>query len=97
MAERELTQEQIAEGTGVSQGAVSGWLKGSIPKGDVLHRAAQFFGVSMEVLLTGRALAVNAAEPPSRRSSRIHPATLRLAEQAASAAAALHEELKKLV
>lgn len=37
--------------TGVSTGAVSGWKKGSLPKGDVLGRIATYFGVTTDYLL----------------------------------------------
>lgn len=37
--------------TGVSSGAISGWKKGSLPKGDVLCRLAKFFDVTTDYLL----------------------------------------------
>lgn len=36
---------------GVSSGAISGWKKGSLPKGDVLCRLANFFDVTTDYLL----------------------------------------------
>ena len=36
---------------GVSSGAISGWKKGSLPKGDVLCRLAKFFDVTTDYLL----------------------------------------------
>lgn len=36
---------------GVSSGAISGWKKGSLPKGDVLCRLAKFFNVTTDYLL----------------------------------------------
>lgn len=53
MDARGLRQEDMAKRTGVSQGAVSGWLNDAVPKGDVLLRLARSLGVSMEYLLTG--------------------------------------------
>lgn len=37
--------------TGVSTGAVSGWKKGSMPKGDVIRRIAMYFDVTTDYLL----------------------------------------------
>ncbi|MCI6363818.1 helix-turn-helix domain-containing protein [Intestinimonas butyriciproducens] len=37
--------------TGVSTGAVSGWKKGSMPKGDVIRRIATYFDVTTDYLL----------------------------------------------
>lgn len=54
MRERELTQAGLAEALGVTQGAVSGWCGGAIPKGDQLFALARFFGVTMEAMLMNR-------------------------------------------
>lgn len=37
--------------TGVSSGAISGWKKGSLPKGDVLCRLSKYFNVTTDYLL----------------------------------------------
>lgn len=37
--------------TEVSSGAISGWKKGSLPKGDVLCRLANYFNVTTDYLL----------------------------------------------
>lgn len=42
---------QIIEIAGVTSGAISGWKKGSLPKGDVLCRLATFFDVTTDYLL----------------------------------------------
>lgn len=46
-----LTQAELAGSIGLSQAAISKWLKGSIPSGDQLLKAGQRLGVSMEWLL----------------------------------------------
>lgn len=46
---------ELAGVVGVTQAAVSNWLKGSIPKGDQLLVMARALGVTMEWLLTGSA------------------------------------------
>lgn len=46
-----INQEALAQAVGVSQGAVSGWLKGAIPSADKLARIARFFSVTPEHLL----------------------------------------------
>jgi transcriptional regulator with XRE-family HTH domain len=50
-----VKQAELATAVGVTQGAVSGWCGGAIPKGDQLYQLAQFFGVSMESMLAGAA------------------------------------------
>lgn len=52
MAERKVTQKQIAEATGISPAAVNNYLQNRIPKAGELFRLAGFFKVSMESFLT---------------------------------------------
>ena len=52
--EKEITQAEVATRLDVTQGAVSGWCNGAVPRGDQLYRLALFFGVSMEWLMTGQ-------------------------------------------
>lgn len=54
IAEHDLTQAIFAKSVGVSQGAVSGWCSGAIPRADQLQSIAAFFQVSMEWLLSGQ-------------------------------------------
>lgn len=42
---------KMFEIAGVSTGAISGWKKGSLPKGDVLCRLATYFDVTTDYLL----------------------------------------------
>ncbi len=49
------TQSQLAEYLGVNKAAISMWIKrDSIPAADTAYKVAQFLGVSLEYLLTGR-------------------------------------------
>lgn len=48
MKVRGVTQQQMAEHLGITQGAVSRWFRGSIPSADLLYKAAKILGVSME-------------------------------------------------
>ena len=96
--ESRLTQVELAAQTSCTQSDISRYLSTNrIPSGDKLVELAMALGTSAERLITGRALATNAA-PDQRpaRAVRISPETLRLAKQAAEAAAALHEALKKM-
>lgn len=43
--------EDLAEEAGVQPGAVSAWLKGTIPRGDTLGRLARVLGTTAEALL----------------------------------------------
>lgn len=47
------TQKELAQVFGVSEGALINWKRGQLPKSEELHRIGEFFGVSMEWLLTG--------------------------------------------
>lgn len=47
------TQREIAQGCGLSEGALVNYKRGRIPKAGELHNMAKFFGVTMEYLLTG--------------------------------------------
>lgn len=51
MKRRGVTQISLAEYAGVSQGAVSRWVNGSLPKADKIERIASCLGVSVEWLL----------------------------------------------
>jgi len=58
-----VKQAELAAAVGVTQGAVSGWCGGAIPKGDQLYQLAQFFGVSMESMLAGPAYVRGVKQP----------------------------------
>lgn len=51
MKERKITQLILSQRVGVSQGAVSGWLNGALPKMDKLVTIAQVLGVAVEDLI----------------------------------------------
>ncbi len=51
MQELGVTQQEFARLVGISQPAISLYLKGRVPPADVLYRMAQIAGVSMEWLL----------------------------------------------
>ncbi|MEJ2637096.1 MAG: helix-turn-helix transcriptional regulator [Calditrichia bacterium] len=53
MKEKKLTQQDLSGLLGVSQPAVSQYLRGRIPPADILLRLAQLAGSSIEFLLTG--------------------------------------------
>ncbi|NIS87622.1 MAG: helix-turn-helix transcriptional regulator [Nitrospinaceae bacterium] len=49
-----ITQEELAEWTGISYGSIQAYERGQIPKGDYLLKLADFFDCSTDWLLTGR-------------------------------------------
>lgn len=54
MDERDLNQNAVANIAGVSKGAVSQWFSGGFePKASSLAKLADYFGVSVEYLMTG--------------------------------------------
>lgn len=49
-----VTAYQVAKATGIAQSTLSDWKKGrSIPKTDKIQKIADFFGVSLQYLMTG--------------------------------------------
>jgi transcriptional regulator with XRE-family HTH domain len=53
MKERNLTQAQLADATGISQAAISRYLKGRTPKTSELVKLAKQFGVAGDYLMYG--------------------------------------------
>lgn len=54
LAERGVTAYQVSKATGISTGSLTDWKKGrSQPKIDKLQKIANYFGVSVNYLLTG--------------------------------------------
>ena len=51
MAARGITQVQLAAAVGVSQGSVSGWLNGAVPKLDKIRRIAEVLHLNPDYLL----------------------------------------------
>ncbi|AHF91651.1 transcriptional regulator [Opitutaceae bacterium TAV5] len=95
MAERSLTQADIASMAGVTQSNVSLWLNDALPRADALHSLATALGVSMEFLLTGE----TGGQPPAiaavpTRSGNVTEIR-RLARETRAALAALDDALKK--
>lgn len=54
MSSRNVTQEALASAVGVSQGAVSGWMRGAVPKSTVIMKLAKFFNLDIAELMTGK-------------------------------------------
>lgn len=67
LAAANLTPADLARGTGLQQGSISGWFgKGKPTKmisGDNLVAAARFLGTSAEYIMTGRSDTVSASQP----------------------------------
>lgn len=56
-----LNQADVAVHCDISEPSISRYISGRTPKAHELHRLAQFFGVSMEWLLTGGPVPTTAA------------------------------------
>jgi transcriptional regulator with XRE-family HTH domain len=70
MDDRPIKQSPLAEATGISQGALSNYLSGRVPKADELCKLADFFGVSTDDLL-GRS-GTSFATPQIARDIAVH-------------------------
>jgi len=93
MKEQGFTQAQIADATNSSQATVSGWLNGSIPRGDALYKLSKVLRIRMEYLLMGEentALILNEDRQP-HLSSEIR----RLVKQLVDVTKALEKEIEK--
>lgn len=61
--ERGVTDYTVAKETGLSQSVFSDWKKGkSTPKTEKLLRIAQYFGISLDYLVTGQKTPAEAAK-----------------------------------
>lgn len=46
----------IVRSTGINESTIRGWITGRMPSADALYQVAQFFGVTVEWLLTGNGI-----------------------------------------
>lgn len=59
-----ITAYKVSKETGVSQSTLSDWKRGiSTPKQDKLQKIADYFGVTLEYLMTGKESPVQTSEP----------------------------------
>ena len=55
LMERGVTAYKVAKATGISTGSMTDWKKGrSAPKVDKLQKIADYFGVTVDYLMTGK-------------------------------------------
>lgn len=63
LKEKRLTQKELAEDLGLRRPTLSDWKKnGSVPAGDICLKIADYLGVSMEWLLTGKESSLSTEE-----------------------------------
>ena len=60
--DRKTNITQLARDVGMSTAAPASWKKGSMPKGETIQKIADYFGVSMDVLLRDESSPRNIAE-----------------------------------
>lgn len=53
LLENDMYRADIVRGTGIGESTIRGWYKGNKPSAESLYKVAQFFGVTVEWLLTG--------------------------------------------
>lgn len=53
LLENNMYRADIVRGTGIGESTIRGWYKGQKPSAENLYKVAQFFGVTVEWLLTG--------------------------------------------
>lgn len=67
--ERELTQEQLGERLGISNKTVSRWENGNyMPSVDMLMELSEFYGVSINEILSGRRLSGGEIRPAAEEN-----------------------------
>lgn len=54
LIEKKINSKQLGLAIGVQGASITGWKKGSYPRADTAVKIAQFLGVSVEWLVTGR-------------------------------------------
>lgn len=63
LKEKRLTQKELAEDLGLRRPTLSDWKKnGAVPAGDICLRIADYLGVSVEWLVTGKEAALSSEE-----------------------------------
>lgn len=68
MAEGKVTQQQLAQATGISQGNISDWKNGrSSPKLDALTKIADYFEVSVDYLIGHEKKPATSSSEPSEK------------------------------
>lgn len=73
--ERGVTPYRVSEATGIRTSSLSGWKAGKFtPKQEKLKKIADYFGVSIEYLMTGE-------EPEDKEGYYINPDTADMAQQ----------------
>ena len=73
--ERGVTPYRVSEATGIRTSSLSGWKAGKFtPKQEKLKKIADYFGVSIEYLMTGE-------EPEGKGGYYINPDTADMAQQ----------------
>lgn len=73
--ERGVTPYRVSEATGIRTSSLSGWKAGKFtPKQEKLKKIADYFGVSIEYLMTG-------GEPEEKEGYYINPDTADMAQQ----------------
>lgn len=73
--ERGVTPYRVSEATGIRTSSLSGWKAGKFtPKQEKLKKIADYFGVSIEYLMTGE-------EPEEKEGYYINPETADIAQQ----------------
>ena len=63
LKEKRLTQKELAEDLGLRRPTLSDWKKnGAVPAGDICIRIADYLGVSVEWLVTGKEAALSSED-----------------------------------
>lgn len=66
MERRGFCAADLSRSLGISHVAIGNYVRGRVPKSEELHQIAQFFGVSMEWLLTGEGDQYKASHPQAQ-------------------------------
>lgn len=53
LSKNNLRRIDLVRGTGINEGTIRNWIKGSVPSAEAAYKVAKYFNVSVEWLITG--------------------------------------------
>lgn len=54
LSQNNLKRIDLVRATGINEATIRGWIRGSVPSAEAAYKVAQYFGVTVEWLVTGK-------------------------------------------